>query len=79
MNDMSRSPITKSPNLTDVLSADIDAPEHDRTSSYAESDEPFSAPEVEVGEPGVPIVMPRRHYTGARNIATVKDGEPVVR
>jgi hypothetical protein len=27
--------------------------------------------------PNVPIIGPRRHYTGARNVATVKDGDPI--
>ncbi|CAA7259796.1 unnamed protein product [Cyclocybe aegerita] len=70
-NDMSKSPVTKSANLMHVL--DIDAPEHERTSWSAEPSEPFSALDVEDGEPGMPIVMPRRRYTGSRNIATVKD------
>ena len=27
--------------------------------------------------PNVPIIRPRRCYTGARNVATVKDGDPI--
>ena len=29
-----------------------------------------------INGPNVPTIGPRRHYTGARNVATVKDGDP---
>lgn len=41
-----------------------------------EDDEERSSEEPQAYHPGVPVIKPRRRYTGARNVDTIKDGTP---
>lgn len=50
--------------------------EEDELEEEAEDDDEHSSEEPQAYHPGVPIIKPRRRYTGARNVDTVKDGTP---
>lgn len=56
------------------ISAESDDEDEDTMDTFIQFEEDYSDSEPNY-EPQVAIILPRRQFSGARNVATIKDGE----